>query len=225
MNCSSSAAMDDAGKTGAPEYPPVSRWCTSRCKRVFDLVCAVALLLVTLPFMCLVSLAVLTSPGPLLFASDRLGQRGKCIRVLKFRTMRPHSEAGIHVTRKGDNRVTKAGLFLRKWKLDELPQFINVLRGDMSVVGPRPDMPEFLAALDGEFRSVLCLRPGITSAATLQFRNEEELLSSIPENRLVAYYVDTLLPEKIRLDLEYARQATFSTDLKIVIKTAARILA
>src|SRR6266403_5301533 len=181
---------------GGREYLWPSKWCLSPGKRIFDAVFATILLVFALPFMLLASLAVLTSPGPLFFASNRMGQGGKRIRVLKFRTMFHRKELGVQLTRRGDDRVTRAGRFLRKWKIDELPQFINVVRGDMSLVGPRPDSAEFLNALPTNLQCVRTLKPGITSTATLKFRNEEDLLSSVPENELASYYQTTLLPEK-----------------------------
>ncbi len=206
------------------EYSRASAWCNSPGKRIFDLVSTSVFLILALPPMLLASLAVATSPGPLLFGADRMGQGGKRIRVLKFRTMAHRKELGLPLTRKGDGRVTKAGRFLRQWKIDELPQLINVMRGDMSLVGPRPDSAEFLDALPTNLQCVRTLKPGITSTATLKFRNEEDLLSSVPENELASYYQTTLLPEKVRLDLDYARHATLLTDLKLLIKTALAIL-
>jgi|SRR5882762_1711091 len=206
------------------ECSRVSAWSKSPGKRVFDLVCATVLLVPALPLMLLASLAVATSPGPLLFGADRMGRGGERIRVLKFRTMAHRKELGLLLTRKGDGRVTKAGRFLRMWKIDELPQLINVLRGDMSLVGPRPDSAEFLNAIPTSLRGVRSLRPGITSTATLKFRNEEDLLSRVPEDQLTRYYVTTLLPEKVRLDLEYAQRATMLTDLKLLLNTVSAIL-
>src|SRR5882762_9367217 len=210
---------------GGREYLWPSKWCTSPGKRIFDAVFATILLVFTLPFMLLASLAVLTSPGPLFFASDRVGQRGKRIRVLKFRTMHHRKELGVQLTRRGDDRITRAGRFLRSWKIDELPQFINVVRGDMSLVGPRPDSAEFLNTLPTSLRSVLAsVKPGVTSVATLIFRNEEDLLSRTPENELTSYYVKTLLPEKVCVDLEYACHATMFTDAKLLLQTLLAIL-
>jgi lipopolysaccharide/colanic/teichoic acid biosynthesis glycosyltransferase len=201
-----------------------SQWCTSLGKRAFDVFLATLFLILAFPFMLLASALVLSSPGPLLFASNRLGQRGKPIRVLKFRTMYHRTELGIQLTRKGDERITKSGRFLRKWKIDELPQLINVLRGDMSLVGPRPDSAEFLDKLPADLQPILAIRPGITSVATLQFRHEEDLLSFIPERELATYYVKTLLPEKVQLDLKYACRANLFTDLMLLLRTGLSIL-
>jgi len=207
------------------EYLCPSKWCTSTSKRIFDVVLATMLLVAALPLMLLASFAVLTSRGPLFFASNRVGQRGKRIRVLKFRTMHHRQELGVQLTRRGDDRITKAGRFLRSWKIDELPQFINVVRGDMSLVGPRPDSAEFLNTLPTSLRSLLTsIKPGITSVATLIFRNEEDLLGCVPESKLTSYYVKTLLPEKVELDLEYACHATMFTDVKVLLQTLLAVL-
>jgi len=209
----------------AREYFFPSKWCTSLSKRIFDIVFATMLLVAALPLMLLASFAVLTSRGPLFFASNRVGQNGERIRVLKFRTMHHRKELGVELTRRGDDRITKAGCFLRSWKIDELPQFINVVRGDMSLVGPRPDSAEFLNTLPTSLRSVLTsIKPGITSVATLIFRNEEDLLSCVPESELTSYYVKTLLPEKVGLDLEYACHATMFTDIKVLLQTLLAVL-
>jgi lipopolysaccharide/colanic/teichoic acid biosynthesis glycosyltransferase len=182
-------------------------------------------LVVSLPILLLASVAVLTSPGPLFFSSSRVGQACKRIRVLKFRTMHHREELGVQLTRRGDNRVTAGGRFLRKWKIDELPQFLNVVRGDMSLIGPRPDSAEFLETLPLSARSTLeSIKPGITSMATMLFRNEEEILRQVPESEMTSYYVHTLLPQKISLDLDYASRATFSSDLKLLLKTAVAIV-
>jgi lipopolysaccharide/colanic/teichoic acid biosynthesis glycosyltransferase len=134
------------------------------------------------------------------------------------------AEFGPGVTRRGDLRVTRLGKWLRRWKLDELPQFINVLRGEMSIVGPRPDLEDFWRQATEVERHVLAVKPGLTGAATLAFRNEEELLAHVPESDLVGFYVRDLLPRKARLDCEYAAQADFLSDCRVVLNTIARIL-
>lgn len=212
-------------QVGRRDYLYPSRWCRSLGKRIFDIVIAAMLLVTALPLMLLASLAVLTSRGPVCFSSERVGQGHKRIRVLKFRTMLDRKELGVQLTRRGDERVTPAGRFLRAWKIDELLQFINVLRGDMSLVGPRPDAAEFLKTLPASVQSALAsMKPGITSIATIVFRNEEELLSCVPERELTSYYVSTLLPEKVCLDLEYARRATMFTDVRLLLQTLLAIL-
>ena len=220
------ASLIDTGpETGGSGYLGPSAWCTSRGKRIFDFVVATMFLIAALPIMLVASLAVMSSRGPIFFASNRVGQGRKRIRVLKFRTMFHRQNLGVQLTRGGDDRVTKAGRFLRAWKIDELPQFINVVRGDMSLVGPRPDSAEFLNALPAHIRLVLSsIKPGITSVASMVFRHEEELLSRVPEKELTNYYVNTLLPEKIELDLEYASRASMFTDLKLLLQTLLSVL-
>lgn len=202
-------------------------WSRSAGKRLFDVVFAGVCLLLTWPLMLLAALLIkCTSPGPVFFRQVRSGQDGKTFELLKFRSMtHGRSNAGPGVTRQGDPRIFPAGRWLRKWKVDELPQFINVIRGEMSMVGPRPDLPEYMDLLSQDQREVLLLRPGITGAATVKFRNEEELLAQVPADELQQFYVYRLLPEKVRLELAYARQASLSGDLKLLLSTVATILS
>jgi lipopolysaccharide/colanic/teichoic acid biosynthesis glycosyltransferase len=130
--------------------------------------------------------------------------------------------SGPRITRHNDHRISAVGRTLRNWKLDELPQLFNVLRGEMSLVGPRPDLPEFCATLDQHQSFILQLRPGLTGAATIVYRNEERVLAA-QGDRLADFYVNKLYPEKVRLDLEYARHASFVGDVKILAQTAAAI--
>lgn len=203
-----------------------SPWTVSAGKRVFDLACAVPLALVTLPLMACTAVAIrLSSPGPVLFRQRRYGRDGHEFELLKFRTMHyPREQMGPGVTRAGDTRVTPIGRLLRKWKLDELPQFFNVLSGDMSMVGPRPDLAEYLAHLPPQLRGVLHLRPGITGWATLRYRNEEQTLANVPADRLNDFYVRALLPRKARLDWAYGQRATLWTDLAVLARTVLAIV-
>jgi lipopolysaccharide/colanic/teichoic acid biosynthesis glycosyltransferase len=206
------------------EFQP-STWSVSSRKRFCDIVLASIALLLSAPFLLLASFFVLTSRGPLLFASERVGREGKHIRVLKFRTMRRRRELGVQLTRGNDERITPAGHWLRKWKLDELPQFLNVLRGEMSMVGPRPDSREFISTLPGCVKNTLFrIRPGITSVASLKFRDEALVLAHVSEPELSSYYTRFLLPHKVFLDLDYASRATFLSDLRLLLRTAAEIL-
>jgi lipopolysaccharide/colanic/teichoic acid biosynthesis glycosyltransferase len=159
-----------------------------------------------------------------LFRQRRVGKDGREFTLLKFRTMTyGQADAGPGLTCQDDQRITPIGRVLRKWKLDELPQLINVLVGDMSLVGPRPDLAKFWSRLSPDQRSTLCLRPGITGRATLEFRNEEALLCKVPKGQLNEYYLSSVLPEKVRLDWEYAKQAKFLTDCKMIVATLRRI--
>lgn len=199
----------------------LSLWNFSAGKRAFDAVCAAAGLAVTLPLMLIIAAAIRVSmPGPILFCQWRAGRNGKPFQIFKFRTMFQRKPGdGPGVTRRGDARITPLGRILRRVKLDELPQLFNVLRGDMSLVGPRPDLPEFCQALDAEHQSIFALRPGVTGWATLHFRDEEAVLACVPEEQLSDYYVNSILPAKAQLDLTYARRATFLSDLGIVLQT------
>ncbi len=200
----------------------LSGWNFSLGKRAFDVVAAMGALTLTLPLMAIVAAAIKGSTrGPVLFRQQRVGRNGTLFEILKFRTMYDRKQnPGLGITRGGDSRITPLGRFLRKSKLDELPQLFNVLRGEMSLVGPRPDLPEYCSTLSAEQRLIFKLQPGVTGWATLRFRDEEELLASVPEEQLASYYVDTVFPEKVRLALEYAKRATFWSDLGIVLRTS-----
>ena len=196
---------------------PVSNWSRSGLKRFVD--CAFVLLSLPLfaPILLLVGLAVrLTSRGPVLFLQRRSGQRGRNFTILKFRTME-HLESGAHkrVSTEGNQRFTPIGPFLRRWKLDELPQLFNVLAGDMSLVGPRPKLPEHQLG-------ILCCRPGITGAATLLFAREERVLASMRAESVDTFYHSVILPAKYELDREYMARATFLSDLRLIINTFLR---
>jgi lipopolysaccharide/colanic/teichoic acid biosynthesis glycosyltransferase len=213
---SAAIAMSEAGISRS-----VSPWIHSGGKRMFDVLVAGLVLLPCLPFMGLIAAVIaVTSRGPVLFRQKRLGENRRTIELLKFRTML-HNEnnSGPGVTRSGDPRITPIGRLLRRCKLDELPQLLNILRGDMSLVGPRPDLPEFCEALGSEYRMVLTLRPALTGWATLQFRHEEQLLAAVPKEQLLSYYRDTVLPQKAELDLAYAKRATFQGDVGILWRT------
>jgi len=192
----------------------------SRRKRCFDLVLSVIALILFSPMMLLIAwLIKITSQGPALFRQERVGLHQQPFVIFKFRTMHNHCEpfaSGPTVTRHGDSRMTKIGALLRRLKLDELPQLINVVRGEMSFVGPRPKI-----ALH-ENLCMLC-RPGITGAATIEFSHEEALLSGVPD-ALVERYVTTVLnPEKCKLDIQYIETTKFVTDLKIMMHTVFKL--
>jgi lipopolysaccharide/colanic/teichoic acid biosynthesis glycosyltransferase len=218
---SSSVAENDA-EPALVLKQTISPWCNCRSKRVFDIAIAGALLIASSPVLLASTLLIrLTSRGPILFCHKRLGKDGNQISVLKFRTMVHQKDIqGPEVTRSGDCRVTPVGRCLRKWKIDELPQLLNVLRGDMSTVGPRPDSAKYLEHLSPQYRGVLSVRPGVTSPATIAFRNEEQLLSAIPEQELEEVYCSKVLPLKIQLELDYLKGASFVSDIKVLLRTA-----
>ena len=193
-------------------------------KRLFDIVFSLVALLVLSPLFVLFALLVaLSSPGGAFFRQVRVGRDGRTFKLLKFRTMRPNSEALGQITVGGnDPRITKVGAFLRRIKLDELPQLINILIGDMSVVGPRPEVPHYVAMYTAEQREVLTVRPGLTGAASIAFINENEVLgtSADPERT----YIEDVLPQKLDLDLAYVREHGMGVDLRIIWKTFGRIV-
>jgi lipopolysaccharide/colanic/teichoic acid biosynthesis glycosyltransferase len=188
-------------------------------KRAFDLFFSVVGLLVLSPLLLLLALAVkLSSRGPVLFWQQRIGKDGRPFYIIKFRSMVVNAEKlGLSVTKVGDPRITRVGRFMRKTKLDELPQLWNVLVDDMSFVGPRPEVPRYVAHYTVEQRRVLALKPGITDLATLEFRNEEELLRAAGDTE--KFYLEYCVPRKIELNLAYARQASLWGDVKIIFRT------
>jgi len=188
-----------------------------RLARLFDAACAASGLLLTLPLLAMVALAVFADDGPpVLFSQTRVGKGGQPFRIWKFRTMKTQSR-GSAITASGDPRVTRAGAVLRKFKLDELPQLFNVLKGDMSLVGPRPETPEYVELRAPSWQAVLTVRPGITDLATLLYRDEERILGASlnPD----ALYRETVLPEKLRLNLAYLRTRCFWQDLRLLVLT------
>ncbi len=196
-----------------------SPWAKCVLRRLLDCGVAGTALFAFFPLMLAAAAMVrLGSDGPVFFRQKRMGRNGKEFTLYKFRSMYQEGGGSSSITVSGDSRITPVGSFLRRYKLDELPQFWNVLRGDMSLVGPRPKLPHH------EALHMTC-RPGITGAATLAFRNEEELLSEIPEHDLEAFYESFIKPAKARLDLDYMRSATLRGDLSILWKTATACIA
>jgi lipopolysaccharide/colanic/teichoic acid biosynthesis glycosyltransferase len=206
-----------------------SPWCNSAWKRGYDIFGAILLLIVFLPLMIVVALGVkFTSRGPIFFRQRRPGKNSHEFSILKFRTMKPGScHAGPVLTQAADPRVTWFGRHMRKWKLDELPQLLNVLRGDMSFVGPRPQPTRLWnePSIQEEASCILSVRPGITSHATLNFRNEEELLALLPSEELEEVYTTAIMPLKLKMDIGYLQSANLASDLGIVFKTMFRIFS
>jgi len=200
-------------------------YCTGRLKRGLDFVLSLLALALLSPLFLILALAVAACSGrPILFRQDRIGLGGHSFRLLKFRTMRSGAERGLLMTGTGDPRVTGLGRFLRRSKLDELPQLINVLRGDMSLVGPRPEVPRYVALYTEEQREVLRVRPGLTDPATVLFRDEETLLGAVEETRREAYYVHEVLPRKLALNLKYVKEAGLLYDLRLIADTIRAVL-
>ena len=190
-------------------------------KRVFDALVAGLLLVMLAPVLLLIGLAVrCDSPGPALFRQVRVGRFEREFQILKFRTMfdTPNDAAQPLITVAGDRRITRLGQALRRFKLDELPQLINVVRGEMSLVGPRPEVPEYVALYPAEVRQLIfSVRPGITDEAAIYFRNEGEMLgeSSNPHKA----YVETILPVKVGYYLRYVQKHSLGSDLGILVRT------
>lgn len=203
-----------AGFSLQPRWNGVSPWSRSVAKRVFDCTCVLLALPLVLPLMLAITAAVrLTSRGPVLFLQERVGYQGRAFTILKFRTMNDMAAEAHHPIAISDNqRLTLIGPFLRRWKLDEVPQLINVLVGHMSLVGPRPKLREFVI-FD------LPCRPGITGMATIAFACEEKFLSRLPKDQLDAYTHFAVLPAKQRLDCDYMARATFLSDLRLIFNT------
>jgi lipopolysaccharide/colanic/teichoic acid biosynthesis glycosyltransferase len=174
-----------------------------------------------------VAIAVrLGSAGPVLYTQERVGKDGKSFDLYKFRSMRSGADRdGALVTGGGDPRVTRVGRLLRATKLDELPQLWNVLRGDMSLVGPRPEVPRYVAHYTPDQRRVLAVRPGITDPATLAFRDEEVLLAGVPPAEREAHYVREVMPAKLALNLEYLERCGFWSDLGVIARTVGAVVA
>jgi lipopolysaccharide/colanic/teichoic acid biosynthesis glycosyltransferase len=194
-------------------------------KRLLDLSVAAVGLLVTAPLLLLIALAVrLESPGPVLFRQRRVGRYGREFEILKFRSMRHDSGPGPLITAAGDRRVTRIGALIRSTKLDELPQLWNVLRGDMSIVGPRPEVPCYVALYSPEQRRVvLSVRPGITDDASIEFADEAQQLAAAADPE--TYYATQILPRKIKLYEQYVASQSTTGDLGIIVRTFLRLMS
>lgn len=184
---------------------------------MFDAACAAAGLVVLLPVFAVIAVAILLDDGrPVLFGQVRIGRRGRPFRMWKFRSMRTGA-SGTAVTAAGDGRVTRVGAVLRQSKLDELPQLFNVLAGQMSLVGPRPEVPEFVQPQDAVWKAILRVRPGITDVASLLYRSEEKLLGGAGDP--VRFYRESVLPDKLSLNLSYLASRSFWRDLRLIVLT------
>lgn len=195
---------------------PSSEWIHSRMRRFIDCSLALCVLLIFAVPMLILALCIrLTSAGRVFFIQERVGKNGRLFKIFKFRSMieADGKTQGPGLTRAGDHRVTAIGRFLRKSKFDELPQFYNVLRGDMSLIGPRPKLPQYASLVNMKYR------PGITGAATIVFRCEEELMRGVDQAHLDDFYAQHIKPVKARLDVCYMCRATPETDLQIFVNT------
>lgn len=193
-------------------------------KRIFDLVACTAALVLLCPFwLCIALMVACGSKGGALYRQTRVGRDGREFKLLKFRTMRQDADKiGGLITIGEDDRVTRIGRFLRKYKIDELPQFLNIIKGDMSIVGPRPEVPKYVALYNERQRRVLSVRPGLTDYASIEYISENELLakSSDPDRT----YIEEIMPDKLELNLKYIENQSVMEDLRLIFKTLFSIL-
>ena len=188
-------------------------------KRTFDIVSCTLAVLLLFPFGLLIALCIVCgSKGGVFYRQVRVGKDGKDFKLLKFRTMRPNADRqGLLITVGNDQRITRIGKFLRKYKIDELPQLLNIIKGDMSVVGPRPEVRQYVELYDERQRRVLTVRPGLTDYASLQYISESELLakSNDPEKT----YIEEIMPAKLELNLQYIDNQSLKEDFKLIFQT------
>ena len=187
-------------------------------KRLFDIVFSLVGIVFLLPIFIVVSFLIkIDSSGPIFFLQKRVGLNEDIFKIIKFRTMRVNHNNSLTVTLENDVRITSIGKLLRKYKIDEIPELINVLIGDMSFVGPRPDVPGYADLLKGNNRNILKLRPGITSRASIKYANEEQLL--LNQNDPIAYNNDVIFPDKVKMNLNYYENNNIWIDIKIIFAT------
>ncbi len=207
-----------------PYYEQIKKKTGSRvAKRVFDVVCALLMLVfLIIPILVIAVIVKASSKGHVFFRQERVTTYGRHFKIFKFRTMVENAEAlGTQVTTSGDSRVTGIGRFLRKYRLDELPQVFNVLGGSMSFVGTRPEVPRYVEQYDDEYYATLLLPAGITSLASIMYKDEEKLLESADDADRV--YIEQVLPEKMKYNLEYVKSFGFFSDIKLMFKTVKEV--
>ena len=192
-------------------------------KRIFDITLSLLGLILLLPFMLIIAILIkIDSKGSVFFKQVRVTKNGREFKIFKYRTMRVGSDKYSQITVGKDDRITKIGSFLRKYKLDEIPQLINVLIGDMSLVGPRPEVPKYVALYTDEQKEILKVRAGITDYASIEFSNENDLLAS--EEDPEKAYIKKVMPKKIELNKKYISEISMLTDIKIILLTIKKIL-
>ncbi|HKQ97200.1 MAG TPA: sugar transferase [Candidatus Polarisedimenticolia bacterium] len=200
-------------------------YCRGRRKRLLDGTLALVALVGLAPFLLAVALAALLAHGsPVLFRHPRVGRDGRLFDLIKFRSMRPGAPGGLPITGAGDRRVTGFGRWLRRTKIDELPQLLNVLAGTMSFVGPRPEVARYVERYTPAQRRILEVPPGLTDPASLAYRDEEAILGRVPEAEREAYYLRELVPKKLALSLAYAESAGLRSDLRLIARTGLAVL-
>ena len=192
-------------------------------KRIFDITLSLFGLIVLLPFMLIIAIFIkFDSKGSIFFKQIRVTKGGREFKILKYRTMRVGSDKYSQITVGKDERITKIGSFLRKYKLDEIPQLINVLIGDMSLVGPRPEVPKYVVLYTDEQKEILKVRAGITDYASIEFSDENDLLAS--EKNPEEAYIEKIMPKKIELNKKYLSEISVLTDIRIILLTIKKIL-
>jgi len=192
-------------------------------KRIFDITLSLFGLIILLPFMLIIAILIkIDSKGSVFFKQIRVTKNGKEFKIFKYRTMRVGSDKYSQITVGKDGRITKIGSFLRKYKLDEIPQLINVLIGDMSLVGPRPEVPKYVALYTDEQKEILKVRAGITDYASIEFSDENDLLALEEEPEKA--YIEKIMPKKIELNKKYLSETSVLTDIKIILLTIKKIL-
>lgn len=193
-------------------------------KRIFDIIMSLIGIIILSPVFIIVSIAIkVNSTGNILFLQKRVGRDGREFNIYKFRTMVSDAEKlGKQITVGNDSRITKVGAFLRKFKIDELPQLFNVFNGDMSLVGPRPEVPKYVKLYTKEQRKVLSIRPGITDMASLRYRDENDILGKVdnPEE----YYINVIMQDKLKLNLEYIEKSNIIFDISLILKTIIKCI-
>ncbi|GAA0083812.1 sugar transferase [Clostridium sp. CTA-7] len=193
-------------------------------KRIFDFIASLLGIIILSPLLIIVSIAIkIDSKGNVMFLQKRVGRNGKLFYIYKFRTMITDAEKlGKQITVGKDNRITRVGAFLRKFKIDELPQLFNVVKGDMSLVGPRPEVPKYVELYTNEEKKVLEVRPGITDLASLRYKDENEILGKVdnPEE----YYINVIMKDKLKLNLEYIEKSNILLDILLIFKTVIKCI-
>jgi lipopolysaccharide/colanic/teichoic acid biosynthesis glycosyltransferase len=188
-------------------------------KRLFDITASFFGIIILSPLLIFIGLWVgLSSKGGVFYKQIRVGKNNKDFKLYKFRSMRVNSDKqGLLTVGSKDSRITKAGYFIRKYKIDELPQLFNVLKGDMSFVGPRPEVRRYVDLYSKEQMKVLSVRPGITDPASIKYRNENDILSS--QSNPEEYYIQHIIPDKLKINIDYINTQTFIKDIKIIFQT------
>lgn len=221
--CGSPNPQNSEAPIQDPSITPT--WYCRAGKRSCDIFISTAGLIVVSPLLLVLSIVVpMTSPGSVFYRQERVGKNGQLFKILKFRSMIANADRqGPGLTTAGDPRITKIGSWLRRMKLDELPQLWNVLRGDMSLVGPRPELPSYVASYDARQKLVLKVRPGITDKASIAYRWEEEVLATAQDPEM--FYRQVVLPRKLDLNLEYARSISLKSDFLVLFRTVCSLFS